>query len=109
MWAAAYLRSPVSQSSLSHLRPPLCSRFLRPPSSRKADAERAGKCGKETEQEETAQDGGGGGGGGKRKKAMYSAFVLIIPPRLGDIQAASVPSAGVLLGGLSAGPPGERL
>lgn len=27
----------------------------------------------------------------KRKAAMYSAFVLIIPRRLGDIQAASVP------------------
>lgn len=44
----------------------------------------------------TAQDGGGGEGGvgRKRKKAMYSAFVLIIPSRLGDIQAASVPRLG---------------
>lgn len=33
----------------------------------------------------------GGGEGRKRKKAMYSAFVLIIPPWLEDIQAASVP------------------
>lgn len=37
---------------------------------------------------------GGAGGGRKRKKAMYSAFVLIIPPRLEDIQAASVPRLG---------------
>ena len=103
--------SPLARLSIISLPPPsplVLSSFLRPPSCRKADAERAGKCGKETEQEETAQDGGGGGGG-KGKKAMYSAFVLIIPPRLGDIQAASVPSAGVLVGGLSAGPPGERL
>lgn len=55
----------------------------------------AGKCKSEAEQEEQQQDGGGGGAEGrKRKKAMYYAFVLIIPRRPGDIQAASVPQLG---------------
>lgn len=44
-----------------------------------------------------------------RMKAMYSAFVPIIPPRLADIQAATVPSAGVLVGGVIRGSAGERL
>lgn len=33
--------------------------------------------------------------GGERKAAMYCAFVLIIPSRLGDIQAAAGSSAGL--------------
>lgn len=49
-----------------------------------------------------------GGVGRKRKKAMYSAFVLIIPPRLSDIQAASVPRLGFGRGVIS-GSAGERL
>lgn len=59
---------------------------------------------------EMARDGGGGGGGvgRKRKKAMYSAFVLIIPPRLEDIQAASVPRLGFGRRVIS-GSAGERL
>ncbi|KAK2886700.1 hypothetical protein Q8A73_020646 [Channa argus] len=36
----------------------------------------------------------GSAGEKKEKKAMYSAFVLIIPPGLGDIQATSVPRLG---------------
>lgn len=60
----------------------------------------------------TEQDGGGGGGEGgvgrKRKKAMYSAFVLIIPLRLGDIQAASVLRLGFGRRVIS-GSAGERL
>lgn len=58
----------------------------------------------------TEQDGGAGEGGvgRKRKKAMYSAFVLIIPPRLGNIQAASVPRPGFGRRVIS-GSAGERL
>lgn len=103
MWAEEYLRFSVSQSFLP---------FPFSPSRRplKANAERAGKCVKGSEQEGTEQDGGGGEGGvgRKRKKAMYSAFVLIIPPRLGDIQAASVPRLGFGRRVIS-GSAGERL
>lgn len=79
-WAAEYLRSVIS---------PTHSLFLSAVLQRPVNT---GKCKRETKQEEQQQDGGGGGAEGKkRKKAMYYAFVLIIPQRLGDIQAANVP------------------
>lgn len=90
MWAAEYLSS-LSLNHFSHL-------LLLPPTVtlRKTSEEHAGMCEKESRIGETRQDRGGRGGGvgRKRKKAVYSAFVLIIPPRLGDIQAASVPQLG---------------
>lgn len=106
MWTVEYLRSP---SLHRFSRPIPFLSFIRPPSSK-------GQGGIRWQMREgngtrgTAQDGGGGGGGvgRKRKKAMYSAFVLIIPPRLGDIQAASVPRLG-FGGRVISGSAGERL
>lgn len=94
MWAAQYLCS-VSLNHFSHPSPFL---FLCPSFSEGQCSicqHVAGKCEKKGNRtRETAQDGGGGGVGRKRKKAMYSAFVLIISPWLGDIQAASVHRLG---------------
>lgn len=86
MWAMALCLSivapthPLSSFSVSY-----------PP---KANAECAGECEKETEQEEQRGTEVDEEEVGREKQTMYSAFVLIIPPRLGDIQAASVPQLG---------------
>lgn len=109
MRPAEHLRSP----SLNHSSHPLSSFSVRHSPGRGGGwgllQRRAGKWKKEAEQEKAAQDRGGGGGvGGKRKKAVYSAFVLIIPPRLEDIQAAGVPRLGFGRRVIS-GSAGERL